>query len=217
MKKTFLLILLLPFMAAAQKSYTISGKIPGLKEPAKVYMATLKGGTWKETDSAVITNGTFEFKGSLSEPEQAILRVKRINTAETRYRPDQLGLFIENSKISISAADSIKNAKISGSVAEREQNEMEAAVKPFLNTIIRLQNEYGKKTPEGNYVYAMDVRQKAGDSVQLMVAKIRATKRNFVEKHLNTYMGLHTFNMYVLDSKFDPAIEEPLVNRFSAS
>ncbi|RZK75625.1 MAG: DUF4369 domain-containing protein, partial [Pedobacter sp.] len=217
MKKTFLLFLLLPVMAAAQKTYTITGKLPQLKEPATVYMATLKAEGWKETDSAVITNGAFQFKGALSEPTQVILRVKRKNTPEARYRQDQLGLFIENSNITLTATDSLKKATVSGSVTDREINKMEASVKPYLTTIMKLQDDFGEKTKEGTFVHPVEIRKKAGDSVQKLVKMIRDTKRSFVETHLNSYAGLHTFNMYVLDSKFDPAVEEPLFNRFSAT
>ncbi len=54
------ILMLLPFVVAAQKNYTISGTISGLKEPAKVYLATVQGGGFKDVDSAQVKNGKFK-------------------------------------------------------------------------------------------------------------------------------------------------------------
>ena len=56
-KSIISILLMLPFMAAAQKSYTISGHISGLKEPAKAYLTTIQGGKWIDKDSVVVKNG----------------------------------------------------------------------------------------------------------------------------------------------------------------
>jgi len=217
MKRTlFSILLVLPLAVAAQKSYTITGKIPGLKEPAKVYMATVQGDGWMDTDSAEIKNGQFQFTGSLSEPTQAILSVRRSHTPQRRNVTDQLDLFIENSNITIIATDSIKNAKVSGSVIDRESREIEADIKPLLNGINELQDEFGRKNAEGAFVYPLETRKKAGDSLQKLVAGIRDVRLKFADSHPNSFMGLHTFYYYVLDGKVAPSTSEPLFNRFSA-
>ncbi|TDH20687.1 AhpC/TSA family protein [Segetibacter sp. 3557_3] len=200
----------LPVCLMAQKGYTISGKISGLKEPAKVYLATVQSGAFKDTDSADIKDGVFQLNGSLSEPTQAILRVKRLNTPGERYNPDQLGLFIENAPITVTATDSIKNATVKGSVAEKENRELEALTRPLTNSIIRLNNEFAKKPKED------EGRKKASDSVTYLVAKIKDTRLKFVESHLNSFMGLYNYHYYILDSKFDPAVVEPIFHKFSA-
>lgn len=215
MKKTILLLLLLPFAAAAQKGFTITGKVPGLKEPAKVYLATVQSGAFKDIDSATVNNGNFKFTGSLSEPCQAIVRVKRINTPEVKYHPDQLGLFIENAAIQISAKDSVKNAVISGSVSEKESRQLDAITRPLTDKIIYLNNRYGKKNQQGVYLSSADERKKAGDTIQGLVASIKNAKLKFVEGHLNSFMGLYTYNLYILDNKFVPSEVSPLFDRFS--
>ena len=215
MKKTILLLLLLPFAAAAQKGFTITGKVPGLKEPAKVYLATVQSGAFKDIDSATVINGNFKFTGSLSEPCQAIVRVKRINTPEVKYHPDQLGLFIENAAIQISAKDSVKNAVITGSVSDKESRQLDAITRPLTDKIIYLNNRYGKKNQQGVYLSSADERKKAGDTIQGLVASIKNAKLKFVEGHLNSFMGLYTYNLYILDNKFVPSEVSPLFDRFS--
>lgn len=216
MKKTiFSVLILLPFMAAAQKSYTITGKLSAVKGQAKAYLVLLKNNAWKETDSAEIKDGKFQFTGSVNEPQNAILAVRRNGAADSGRQRDALGFFIENSKIDMIGLDSISNAKITGSVADRENREREALIKPVTAKIIKLQNEFGKKNADGTYVKSLEERKKAGDSIQKLVAMNKDISHRFAETHLNSFMGLYTFNMYVLDNKFDPAKEEPLFNRFS--
>lgn len=216
MKRIILMLLVLPFMAAAQKSYTISGTLSELKVPAKAYLTLVKNGAWKEVDSVEINNGKFQFTGSLPEPEQALIGVRRIGIPELRSSRDYTALFIENAKISIAGTDSIKKATITGSQASREDHELEAKTGPLVKQISKINDRFSKynknsanETPEA--------RKVAGDSLRMLIAAIKDTKRKFVESHPNSFMGLYVYNLNILDSYFDPAKEEPLFNRFSAA
>lgn len=214
MKKIiFSILLLLPFVVAAQKSYTISGKLPAVAGPAKAYLVLLKDGAWKEVDSTEIKEGMFLFNGSVNEPQNAILAVRRSGVTKR----DSQGFFIENSRITFTGTDAISNATVTGSVADRENREREAMIKPVTAKIIQLQDEFGRKTPEGAFVKSLDERKMAGDSLQKLVAMNKDISLKFAENHLNSFMGLYTFNMYVLDNYFEPAKVEPLFHRFSAS
>lgn len=216
-KSIFSILLLLPFMVAAQKSYTISGKLPDVKGQNKAYLVLLKNNVWKEIDSVAIIKGKFQFTGSVDEPQNAILVVKPNGASAAGRQRDSQGFFIENSKIAVVGTDSIINAKITGSVADRQNRERDALIKPITARIIKIQDEFGKKTADGAYVKTLDERKKAGDSIQKLVAMNKSISLKFAETHLDSFMGLYTFNMYVLDNKFDPAKEEPLFNRFSAA
>jgi len=217
MKKILFSLLLLPFMAAAQKNYTLTGILPAVKGQAKAYLVLLKNNAWKEVDSTAIKNGRFQFTGSVDEPQSAMIALRRNGAADSGRQRDALGFFIENSKITMIGTDSISNAKITGSVADRENSEREALMKPVTARIIQIQNEFGKKTADGAYVKSLEERKKAGDSIQKLVATNKRINWEFAESHLNSFMGLYTFNMYVLDSHFEAAKVEPLFNRFSAA
>lgn len=217
MKKILLSLLLLPFMAAAQKNYTLTGILPAVKGQAKAYLVLLKNNAWKEVDSTAIKNGRFQFTGSVDEPQSAIIAIRRNGAADSGRQRDTQGFFIENAKITITGTDSIGNAKITGSVADRENREREALMKPVTARIIQIQNEFGKKNADGTYVKSLEERKKAGDSIQKLVATNKQINWKFAESHLKSFMGLYTFNMYVLDSHFEAAKVEPLFNRFSAA
>jgi peroxiredoxin len=203
-----------PLTLMAQSGYTITGNIPGLKVPAKAYLVTLQNGSWKNKDSADVKNGKFQFKGSVSEPQQAVMSISKKGEPESRSQNENLSFFLENSKIVFTATDSIAKAKITGSVADRESRELEATVKPLTKNIMRLNNKFSKynKTPIN---YSAEERKAALDSVSAWVAKIRDIKLKFVESHLNSFMGLYTYSYSILGSKFNPAAVEPLFHKLS--
>ena len=208
MKKTIsTLFLAAPLLAAAQQGYVISGDIKELKEPAMAYLDYGRGDE-AVRDSVAITKGKFQFKGTVKDPVQAFIAVKRSSDVSKR-NSDYIPFFLENSTISIAATDSIKKATVKGSVSNKENEEMELAVKPMLNTIIRLQREADTRKTDTAW------RKLAGDTVAKMVAVIKATRVKFAETHPKSYMGLLVYNLYVLDSKFEYASVEPMFHRFA--
>ena len=204
------MLLLLPFVAAAQKSYTISGNISGLKEPAKAYLTTIQGGKWIDKDSVVVKNGKFQFQGMVDMPEPALIGLKRDKSPRRKSESDYLSLFLENSRITITAADSLKNGVVTGSASDKGDRELEASIKPLTNTIISLNDQFRGKPKD-------EAWKKASDSVTRLVAEIKNIRIKFVESHLDSFIGLYVFNQDVLDSKFDPVKVEPLFHQFSAA
>jgi len=203
-----------PLTLMAQGGYIITGKLPGLTVPAKAYLVTLQNGAWKEKDSVAIVNGKFQFKGSVSEPQQAIMAVRRNGAPESRTQSDNLGFFLENSNIVFTATDSIIRSKITGSVADRESRELEATIRPITKNIMRLNNKFSKSN-KTSVNYSAEERKTASDSVANWVAEIKNIRLKFVQSHLNTFMGLYTYNTAILGSKFDPAAVEPLFKKLA--
>lgn len=199
----------LPLGLMAQKTYTISGNISRLKQPAKVYLAVVKNRAYVDTDSAEVKNGKFVLKGSVAEPTPAILTLRRLNSPANSRRGDYIGFFLENSNISVKGVDSINNASVSGSVTDKEQREVEAMIKPQTDVIIKLNDEFRGKPKDEAY-------KKASDSVTHLVAKNKAIYLNFAKTHLNSFMGLYVYNINVLGSRFDTKqVGRSLYNQFS--
>lgn len=209
MKKILSLFVLLPLMAAAQKKYTLSGTITGLKGPAMAWLSYSQGDK-KFNDSASIQNGKFVFRGSVEEPVQAFLTVRHGTPPPAKTQPDYFVFFIENSDITITAADSIKNAVIRGSVAERDSREIEAQIRPLTDIIIRLNNQFSGKPHD-------EARKKASDSVVSLVAQIKDTRLKYIRSHPTSFIALYHYNLYIVDKNFDPATMEPLYQQFSSA
>lgn len=199
--------------AMAQSGYTITGKMPGLKVPARAYLERLSVDKWITADSAEIKAGTFRFAGSVAEPEQVFIRVKR---AGVRGQNDGIGFFLENAKITINGTDSLKNAVVSGSQTELENQQLKALQKPVLAKMSEINRRFSKynknaasETPEA--------RKMAADSMSSYVARQRAINVKFVEGHPNSFAALNAFNLYILGAKFDPKEMEPMFRKFTSS
>lgn len=209
MKKNFTMAaaFCLPLFLQAQDKYSISGELSSIKQPTTIYLAIVKEGRYVNVDSLEVKKGRFHLEGTVQAPTQAVLNLKRKGEGSGQDR-DILSFFLENSKISIKGRDSLKTAKLSGSVSDQENRELEAQIRPLTNTIIRLNNKfYGKP--------ASEEKAKAADTVARAVASIKEIRRTFSASHLNSYMGMYVFYNYVLDSRFNPDLEEPLFLRFS--
>jgi len=215
MRKLILAITcLLPVLANAQEGYTISGKITGITSSSTAYLERIVGNSWTTVDSAAVKNGAFEFKGILREPEQVIVRLKRLTTPQNpRNQGDNILFFLENSKISIIGADSIRTAKITGSNAERENEEMNAAAKPITDKMRLINRRFSPHNPNSANE-TPEARHMAQDSMLAYRDRLKAVEQAFVDKYSNTYWGLWAFRQYIMASKFDPAVIEPLFRKF---
>ncbi|WP_412466976.1 redoxin domain-containing protein [Pedobacter sp. KLB.chiD] len=151
MKKILLSAMaLLPFAAMAQKPFTVNGDIKGLKTGDKVYLIYQTEGK-SITDSAMVANGAFVFKGTLASPAQGSLFLNK-NPYVTRpaqgEKLDGLSLYIEPGNIKLAAADSLKKAVITGSPVNDDAKKLKALTKPVADKLAAINAEYAGYTPE---------------------------------------------------------------------
>lgn len=165
-------------------------------------------------DSANVKDGMFRFSGNLKDPEQVLLQLKRLGQAENPRKPDLLNFFLENSKVNIVADDSIKHSKISGSVSEREKEELEAAEKPFLLKEVYINKRFGNHNPDAAKE-TPEAKKMASDSMRFYITSVNAIQQKFVENHFNSFMGLYAFKHYIMAYRFDPTVIEPMFHKFS--
>lgn len=114
-------LMLMSYTTQAQEAFTIKAKTGTASTPAKAYLL-YKNGDDIITDSVSLHKGAFEFKGMLKEPTLARLIVdhKGEGFAKTTGASDMTMMYLEKGVIHINAADSVKNAKITGSVINTE-------------------------------------------------------------------------------------------------
>lgn len=206
MKKILIATICLgPVALMAQQAFTIKGNVGSLNAPAKAYLAYTAGGN-NVTDSCVIVKGAFEFKGSVASPSLAMLRVKHddapVNPDQRmRTMPDMLYVYLEKATIKVTAADSIKNAKITGSKINDENAKLNERLKPVNDKIAALIKEY---TVPG----LTEAQQKEGSEKYSVLNKEKDDiKKKFAEENRDTYIGLVTFKS-TLGYDFDPVKAE---------
>ena len=83
--------------------YTITGKIPGVKDSTEVILYNAEGRKHKEIAKAVIENGTFTLTGEMNNPTECILNIaKGVKTEKGYDIYATVNLMLENDDYKIS-------------------------------------------------------------------------------------------------------------------
>lgn len=125
--KLLMAMAIVPFMAMAQKpDFTITGKIGNLNAPAKIYIDYSSDGKGK-SDSATLVNGAFKFTGNIAGIASSRMTLSREGIRDKEIYATGTGdvIYVSFGKenIQVSSADSLYNAKWTGS---KVYNEMKA-------------------------------------------------------------------------------------------
>ncbi|MGO4876070.1 redoxin domain-containing protein [Pedobacter psychrotolerans] len=151
MKKIlFSAMALLPLAALAQKPFALNGEIKGLKTGDKIYLIYQNDGK-NITDSTTVTNGAFAFKGTVASPAQGSLYLNKnpyVNRPAQGEKLDGLSIYVEPGNIKLAAADSLKNATISGSPVNDDAKKLKALTKPVNDQLMAINAEYNGYTAE---------------------------------------------------------------------
>jgi len=132
MKKSILAIfLLVPFITLAQKGgFILKGEVGNYNAPAKIYLLYRQSKT-NVTDSADVTRGKFEFKGTIGDdPLQANLILNPAGTGWRNRTNQNAIVFLEAGEIKVFGADSLAKAKITGSKVNDDNEKLKLALKP---------------------------------------------------------------------------------------
>ncbi|MFD2285540.1 redoxin domain-containing protein [Pedobacter petrophilus] len=141
---------LLPLAALAQKPFALNGEVKGLKTGDKIYLI-YQGDGKNITDSTTVTNGAFAFKGTVASPAQGSLYLNKnpfVNRPAQGEKVDGLAIYLEPGKIKLAAADSLKNATITGSPVNDDAKKLSALTKPVNDQLMAINSEYNGYTPE---------------------------------------------------------------------
>ena len=207
MKKHYLyLLLFLPFGVVAQSGdFKIKGKVGKLNEPAKVFLRYSVDGN-AVSDSVILENGKFSFKGNLDGPVKATLMLNHLGTGRAS---DYLSLFLEKGKMKINSSDSIKNASIKGSGINDDNMILQSMLTNVNEKSKKLNIEYG----------ALSAEQRKDKSIMEGINKKsneiseerKIVLKNYIQQNPTSFVSLDALNTY---GGYAPEITdvEPLFN-----
>jgi thiol-disulfide isomerase/thioredoxin len=216
MKKIFLYVLaLLPVMAFAQEPqpFEIKSKIGDLNAPARAYLIYQFGAN-RMLDSALITNGSFDFKGKILNPSAAFLVIDRNGIGLDRLdsNVDNLSFYIDKGEFSISSKDSVAKAKITGSQINDDNKKLLTQLKPIIEKARGLKAEQDAASPAtqntAEFQNAMQAKQKQLQLEEKAILKI------FILSNPDSYLSLLALNSVEGPSP-EPAELDPLYNSLS--
>lgn len=137
------LLMMLPFFLHAQeeKTFTISGKLKGMKNIEWVYLDYMNGLNPVQ-DSAAVKKGRYKFTGEITEPSFFRVQVKPNDSTQPKTPGHTLVTFLEAAKIKISSKDSLSNARIKGSKEAPAYKQFENTLKPYGDSMQQFVRDY---------------------------------------------------------------------------
>jgi peroxiredoxin len=189
---------LFPLGLMAQQNFTVKGDVKALKTGDKMYLSYVSNGS-RITDSAIVANGTFEFKGVVDDPSQANL-FKNINPyvkgANTKFM-DYTSLYVESGKVVISSPDSVKSAVISGTPTNNDNVKLTALLNPFNEQMKVINDVYATYTPaqKTDKVLMTSLQDRA----EKISNEISFVYLEFAKNNANSYLSLTSLSRLASD------------------
>jgi peroxiredoxin len=177
---------------AQKPDFTVAGKVGNLDAPAKVFLM-YRYGTNPVTDSAFLKKGIFQFTGKISGPVAATLRIKYPANENNKVKTqDFLQFYIEPGKINVKSADSMKNARVTGSKINAENAVYKEAMKPYNEKMKELQAFYKAAAPEVQKTEAFqsDIEKKS-DELDALEKKLSF---EYIKAHPKSWLSLAALN-----------------------
>lgn len=192
-------------LAACQKQagYTIQGTVEGVADGDTVYLQNFENNNLVKIDSAIVKNGTFEFKGQAD----SIVKSSYVTYMKNDKRMLTL-LFVENGNIKVALNE--KDSQVSGTPSnDTYQNFMTSykAIGEELKAIYTKAQQDSTLTAEqrDSLMTLLDEKQEQG------MDKVYQTISDCIE----TPVGVHLLVSFA--SSFDIEKVEPLLNKIPAA
>ena len=208
MKKTLLAaILMAPMALMAQSDFTVKGNTKSVPNGNKIYLVYTEN-SQRITDSAYVSNGSFEFKGKVSAPVMGNIFNKinpYVKGANTRNM-DYMALYIEPGNITVNSVDSLKSAIAGGSSTNLDQIKFNALLKPLTDQEKALNAEYATYTKEQRSDKAlMDVLIAKFDAITKQKTPLNLA---FVKENPNSHISLMQLNALAGDDNTVADVEK---------
>jgi peroxiredoxin len=210
MKKIILSALcVLPMAVMAQKPFTVKGNAKNLKNGDKIYLVYTDGAN-RIADSVLVTNGTFEFKGSITgtDPLPGNL-FKNINPYVVKgVNPRTLdygSLYVEPGNVIVNSPDSIKSSKASGTPVNDDNVKLITLLKPFTDKNTILTEEITKLTPEQKMDQA--VMESYTEKFQALANAMNPVLLTFAKENPKSYISLTILAQFVTNPELAPQAE----------
>lgn len=216
MRKILLILLALPLVGFGQQNFTIKGKVKVQTVPAKVMLYyTINGKT--TIDSAEMKGGEFAFKGQVTEPILANLKLKKQEPkAKPGMRPktDLLTFALEPGTINITSAnDSLQSAIASGAEVADGMLKFKETQKAIAERIKVFLEPYNAGTAEQKKDVAFAGPFQKG--LEELKAEMDNAALEFVRNNPNSFASLILYKQIIFKSN-DPAGTERVFNGLTA-
>ena len=213
MRKTICLLVVAALLSSCntkpkEPSYVINGKIIGA-DGITFYLQKRAAGSFVKLDSAVSAKGEFTIKGgSVNYPDKVYLAQKD--------KKGNLAFYLENAAIMITGSvDSLAFAKVTGSKTQDEFLAYQGSLKPFEDSISKLEAEYETIKKTEDKAKMADFEKSSDALYNKIAADQNAFSKKFIADHPKSYITPSIVNN--LSYELEAAEIEDLINKLDTS
>ncbi|TXH23246.1 MAG: AhpC/TSA family protein [Chitinophagaceae bacterium] len=217
MKKKFVLVVILTFLLSfvyAQLSFKIEGDLTAFKKPSRLFI-NYNNGTNGITDSVVLKNGKFVFKGKINRPQFAVLTVYPLlgDGPETmawqqKMTLDNCTFYIDKGVVSIKGRN-LATAVIKGGSTQKEYQRLQDQLAGF-NREMKL---YQEQLPALRARKDEKAEKEVFSKIREIRVKMNQIEEDFIPDHLDSYVTYDMINQKAV--VINPDTFEPIFNKLS--
>ncbi|MCD8184677.1 MAG: AhpC/TSA family protein [Bacteroides sp.] len=200
-KLTYLLAAAAVFAACTggNKGYTVTGTVEGAADGDTVYLETIEGRQFVKLDTAVITNGTFTFKG-----QQDTVASRYISCKLEGKDGMAIDFFLENGKINVNLSNG-ENDSAMGTPNNDIYQEIRVQLNGLDGQMMAIYNTMSDTT------LTDDQRQAKGQEIDALENKKMEAVKASIDKNITNAVGVQLLkqNFYYMDVKeLDPLMSQ---------
>jgi len=186
-----LLLLVTSLVAQAQKNnFVIQGKFSNWTRGPVVLL--YQANNELVQDTVEVTNGSFTFRGSLSQPRQVGIYSIAAEAGKTK---DNISFYIDHGKTVLTGKDSLTQASIKGSTLTAEGLQLQKQVAPYHKKLVDLRMKAMAIQGETDKKEELD---SIGKQYKVLIDSIKTLKVNFIKQHPNSFLSISTLNEYIV-------------------
>ncbi|RFZ92109.1 AhpC/TSA family protein [Mucilaginibacter conchicola] len=190
---------LLPALAFAQTGkFTVQGQLGKINAPAKAYLQYRKDGKIA-VDSTVLKDGKFTFTGDAgATPMSGYLLLNQKGDAMKKSK-DYHSVFLEAGTITVTSPDTLKNATITGTKTNKDNADLQVALKPVNDAYAALEEKQKNAT---------DAQKEALTKEEKAIEKQEsAINKKFIKDHPGSYLSLSALQSFAYSADY-PELNE---------
>jgi len=144
-----ILVILCPFVMSAQNvAYKVSGRLQEFKQaPGGKAFLIFYNGNKTITDSTLVNDGQFTFQGTISDYSSAQLILDHSGNG-LRKAQDIIQIYLEKGLITVLGKDSLKSAKVSGAVINKQNARYKELLKANSENLKSISDKWSKIIPK---------------------------------------------------------------------
>ncbi len=207
--KTLLLAALIVCVTQAhsqtKSAFVINGDVSGVKLPVKMVKMSYSVEGENKEDSALVKNGKYQFKGTITEPRMAYFSVTYAHDSiQQKWPRDFYNIYLDKGTLEVKSIDSISNLFVKGSNAHDVYKELIEKDKEYNKQLTDLHTRLTELKDNAEEIKTLRDKQKALDKERR--EKVYA---QFIRNNLTSPLSIFALNAFA-GYKIDVEEVEPL-------